>query len=68
MNSESDKTKNNLESSVESSIKMMDEYIESIKQTDYPHDLKQDIINLFANAREELLNISSLDYVKTEEE
>tara|TARA_B000000609_G_C23981838_1_gene244884 strand:- start:94 stop:300 length:207 start_codon:yes stop_codon:yes gene_type:complete len=68
MNSESDKTKNNLESSVESSIKMMDEYIESIKQTDYPHDLKQDIINLFANAREELVNISSLDYVKTEEE
>tara|TARA_B100000123_G_C25526692_1_gene339101 strand:- start:15 stop:221 length:207 start_codon:yes stop_codon:yes gene_type:complete len=68
MNSESDKTKNNLESSVESSIKMMDEYIESIKQTDYPHDLKQDIINLFANAREELVNISSLDYAKTEEE
>lgn len=68
MNSENDKTKNNLESSVESSIKMMDEYIESIKQTDYPHDLKQDIINLFANAREELVNISSLDYVKTEEE
>tara|TARA_Y100000817_G_scaffold212769_1_gene167195 strand:- start:276 stop:482 length:207 start_codon:yes stop_codon:yes gene_type:complete len=68
MNSENDKTKNNLESSVESSIKMMDEYIESIKQTDYPQDLKQDIINLFANAREELLNISSLDYVKTEEE
>ena len=47
---------------------MMDQYIESIKQTDYPQDLKQDIINLFANAREELLNISSLDYVKTEEE
>tara|TARA_B100000212_G_C27378419_1_gene535765 strand:- start:93 stop:299 length:207 start_codon:yes stop_codon:yes gene_type:complete len=68
MNSKNDKTKNNLESSVESSIKMMDEYIESIKQTDYPHDLKQDIINLFANAREELVNISSLDYVKTEEE
>ena len=68
MNSENDKTKNNLESSIESSIKMMDEYIESIKQTDYPQDLKQDIINLFANAREELLNISSLDYVKTEEE
>ena len=68
MNSENDKTKNNLESSVESSIKMMDEYIESIKQTDYPQDLKQDIINLFANAREELLNISSLDNVKTEEE
>ena len=68
MNSESDKTKNNLETSVESSIKMMDEYIESIKQTDYPQDLKQDIINLFANAREELLNISSLDNVKTEEE
>ena len=68
MNSENDKTKNNLESSVESSIKMMDEYIESIKQTDYPQDLKQDIINLFANAHEELLNISSLDYVKTEEE
>ncbi len=68
MNSENDKTKNNLESSVESSIKMMDQYIESIKQTDYPQDLKQDIINLFANAREELLNISSLDYVKTEEE
>ena len=68
MNSENDKTKNNLESSVESSIKMMDQYIESIKQTDYPQDLKQDIINLFANAREELLNISNLDYVKTEEE
>lgn len=68
MNSENDKTKNNLESSVESSIKMMDQYIESIKQTDYPQDLKQDIINLFVNAREELLNISSLDYVKTEEE
>tara|TARA_B100000161_G_scaffold38694_1_gene23136 strand:- start:93 stop:299 length:207 start_codon:yes stop_codon:yes gene_type:complete len=68
MNSKNDKTKNNLESSVESSIKMMDEYIESIKQTDYPHDLKQDIINLFANAREELVNISSLDYAKTEEE
>ena len=68
MNSENEKTKNNLQSSVESSIKMMDEYIESIKQTDYPQDLKQDIINLFANAREELLNISSLDYVKTEEE
>ena len=68
MNSENDKTKNNLESSIESSIKMMDEYIESIKQTDYPQDLKQDIINLFANAREELLNISNLDYVKTEEE
>ena len=68
MNSKNDKTKNNLESSIESSIKMMDEYIESIKQTDYPHDLKQDIINLFANAREELVNISSLDYVKTEEE
>ncbi len=68
MNSKNDKTKNNLENSVESSIKMMDEYIESIKQTDYPHDLKQDIINLFANAREELVNILSLDYVKTEEE
>ena len=68
MNLENEKTKNNLQSSVEASIKMMDEYIQSIKQTDYPHDLKQDIINLFANAREELLNISSLDYVKTEEE
>ena len=68
MNSKNDKTKNNLESSVESSIKMMDEYIESIKQTDYPHDLKQDIIDLFENAREELINISSLDYTKTEEE
>ena len=68
MNSENEKTKNNLANSVEASIKMMDEYIESIKQTDYPHDLKQDIINLFANAREELVNISSLDYAKTEEE
>ena len=68
MNSENENTKNNLENSVQASIKMMDEYIQSIKQTDYPHDLKQDIINLFANAREELVNISSLDYAKTEEE
>ena len=50
MNSENEKTKNNLESSVEASIKMMDEYIKSIKQTEYPQDLKQDIIDLFANA------------------
>ena len=68
MNSENEKTKNNLESSVEASIKMMDEYIQSIKQTEYPHDLKQDIINLFVNAREELVNILSPDYPKTEEE
>ena len=34
MNSENEKTKNNLESSVEASIKMMDEYIKSIKQTE----------------------------------
>lgn len=68
MNSENEKTKNNLESSVEASIKMMDEYIKSIKQTEYPQDLKQDIIDLFANAREELINISSLEYTKTEEE
>jgi|TARA_B100002052_G_scaffold50228_1_gene43344 hypothetical protein len=68
MNLENEKTKNNLQSSVEASIKMMDEYIQSIKQTEYPHDLKQDIINLFVNAREELVNISSPDYAKTEEE
>lgn len=68
MNSENEKTKNNLESSVEASIKMMDEYIKSIKQTEYPQDLKRDIIDLFANAREELINISSLEYTKTEEE
>ena len=68
MNLENEKTKNNLQSSVEASIKMMDEYIQSIKQTEYPHDLKQDIINLFVNAREELVNISSPDYPKTEEE
>ena len=68
MNLENEKTKNNLQSSVEASIKMMDEYIQSIKQTEYPHDLKQDIINLFVNAREELVNILSPDYPKTEEE
>ena len=68
MNSENEKTKNNLANSVEASIKMMDEYIQTIKQTEYPHDLKQDIIDLFENAREELINISSLDYTKTEEE
>ena len=68
MNSENEKTKNNLESSVEASIKMMDEYIQSIKQTEDPQDLKPDIIDLFANAREELINISSLEYTKTEEE
>lgn len=68
MNSENEKTKNNLESSVEASIKMMDEYIKSIKQTEYPQDLKRDIIDLFANAREELINILSLEYTKTEEE
>ena len=68
MNSENEKTKNNLENSVEASIKMMDEYIQTIKQTEYPHDLKKDIIDLFENAREELINISSLDYTKTEEE
>ncbi len=68
MNLENEKTRNNLQSSVEASIKMMDEYIQSIKQTEYPHDLKQDIINLFVNAREELVNILSPDYPKTEEE
>ena len=68
MNSENEKTKNNLENSVEASIKMMDEYIQTIKQTEYPHDLKKDIIDLFENTREELINISSLDYTKTEEE
>ena len=68
MNLENEKTKNNLQSSLEASIKIMDEYIQSIKQTEYPHDLKQDIINLFVNAREELVNISSPDYAKTEEE
>tara|TARA_B100001989_G_C24135524_1_gene267673 strand:+ start:234 stop:440 length:207 start_codon:yes stop_codon:yes gene_type:complete len=68
MNLENDKTKSNLESSVKASIKMMDEYVQSIIEAEYPEDLKQDIINLFTNAREELISVSSLNNGKTEEE